>query len=442
MTPSLSRLVLRWAPSVAGMAAFALFAGLWLAGDDGIYDRLLDLWGIVPFRFPFLDTNGSLAAWDCARRGVDIIVSDPCDVLKRPYNYSPFWMSIDWIPLGQVDRVAVGVTLGLAFLVSLAGLPAPESVAEMAVRMACVLSTMVVFAIERANPDLLIFLLVMAALRLLRGALAARVLAYGLIFLAGAVKYYPFVLLSLMARERVRILLPAAAAAAMGLVVFYVIYQAQILEGLPSIASGSPFGDMFGAKNFMVGVFIVVQHVTGSKACAAIMAIFVKLLLVVMILAAALRIWSRSDVPDAIGRLGEDCRLTLVAGSALLLGCFFSGQNVGYRGIFLIFLLPGLFGLGRDEAAGGLTRVARWTAYGIPVLMWTEGLRYWVHGAATGHFGLPSARGQPADFLIWLVRETAWWFLISVCLITAVGFLAGSPVFKLVFKKSLLARGI
>ena len=35
----------------------------------------------------------------------------------------------------------------------------------------------------------------------------------------------------------------------------------------------------------------------------------------------------------------------LIAGAVLITGCFFAGQNIGYRGIFLLPLFPGLFAL-------------------------------------------------------------------------------------------------
>jgi hypothetical protein len=442
LTTALSRLRARFTPSLVGLAAFLMVCVLWLTGEHIAYTGLLFFWGIVPFRFPFIDVNGSLAAWDCARLGVDVIISDPCDVLKRPYNYSPFWMSIHWIPLGQGDRIPAGLTLGIGFLLSLAALPPSKSAAEVNVRILCVLSTMVVFALERANPDLLIFLLVLLALWLLRASLFARLVAYGVIFIAGAIKYYPFVLLSLIGRERIHILIPSVIGAVIGLLVFDHIYDAQIREGLPGIARGLPFGDVFGAANFFQGIVLAAGHATGSKVFAVIAATIARIVLIMGSIMAAFQLWKRSNIPAAIDRLDEDCRLTLMAGVLLLSGCFFSGQNVGYRGIFLFFLLPGLFSLAQDQAAGALTRAARWAAYGIPVLMWAEGLRFWIHSAVTGHFGFPWADDQPVDFVIWLMREISWWLLISLCLTLAAGFFAGLPATGSIIKRFFRRRGI
>jgi len=230
----------------------ALVASLWLLGDHSGYDRLITFWGVRPFLFPFVDVSGSLAAWECARKGMDVIVENPCDVLNRGYAYSPLWMDLAWIPLGQLQRVEAGLALGVAFLISLSALPSPLSRAETGLRSLASISTMAVYAIERANPDLLIFMLVVVALFLLRRSLSARVLVYGIVFLAGAIKYYPFILLALVAKERLRFAISIVLASIVAFVLFWHVYATKILEGLPYIAHGLPFDNMFAATNLTV----------------------------------------------------------------------------------------------------------------------------------------------------------------------------------------------
>jgi hypothetical protein len=429
----------RVAPSLVGLAALILLSGLWASGAESTYYQILTLWGIPPFEFPFVDVDGSLAAWECSRKGVDVILANPCDILERGYNYSPFWMTLDWIPLGRSDRIAVGLSLGIAFLVSLSALPPAHSAVEMVLRLAAVLSTMVVFAIERANPDLLIFILVIVMLVLLRRSVVARGVGYFLAFLAGAIKYYPFVLLGLLVRERFRIGFAIAAASVIGLAFFWFVYAEQITEGLPRIASGVPFGDMFGAKNFPLGFFQVVQHVAASSDIAARVAAMATISLLIIVAGLMIRLWLRSRVADALRRLDESHRLALLAGALLLAGCFFSGQSVGYRGIFLLLVLPGLFALGRDEAAGAIAPAAWLAAIGTPVLMWSEAIRCWIHIATAGEYpppGFLSVLNQPLDFIAWCVREIAWWLLVVFLVTLLAGFIVDRFSFRL-FQRGL-----
>ncbi|TAL02521.1 MAG: hypothetical protein EPO08_06745 [Rhodospirillaceae bacterium] len=437
----------RTAPSLAGLLALAVFAGLWMGGAQTVYTHLLLVWGMIPFQYPFLDLDGALAAWDCSRTGVDVILADPCDVLQRGYNYPPFWMTIDWIPLGRPDRIGVGLALSAAFLLSLSALPRPLSRTETMLRIAAVLSTMIVFAIERANPDLLIFLLVILMLSLLRRSLIARTAGYGIAFLGGAIKYYPFILLSLMARERVRVLIPVILAAVMGLGLFFYHYLAQIREGLPHIASGGPFGDMFGARNFPMGVFLIVRHLLDSSAddklraidstaiVIGIAALIATALLVAVVVRTAITVWRASDIPGAVARLDEPRRYALLAGALLLAGCFIAGQSIGYRGVFFLLILPGLYALGQDEAAGRAAVAARWAAIGVVPLMWAEAIRLWIYTAIAGH--LPPLHGryvmvleQPVGAIVWGVREIAWWLLVALLSLILLGFFVDSPAFR------------
>jgi hypothetical protein len=348
---------------------------------------------------------------------VDVIISNPCDVLARGYNYSPFWMTIDWIPLSQPDRNWLGVTLGVTFLISLAALPPALSLTETALRIGATLSTVVVFAIERANPDIMIFLLVLGALPLLRRSAIAKAWGYCIILVAGAIKYYPFVLLLLVAWERIRLGITIAAACLLALAVFYFLYGAQIHEGLPHIARGIPFGDMFGAENLPFGMLMVFQNQNGLSINP-----FDGMLITLVLIGGTafwvmFRLMRASDIPAALCRVDEARRLALFAGALLLSGCFFAGQSVPYRGIFLFFVIPGLSALARDRDAGAIASASRLALIGIPLLMWSEAIRLWIHLLANGAYPPPGFRTiptliQPWDLLTWLGREVGWWFFI------------------------------
>ena len=61
--------------------------------------------------------------------------------------------------------------------------------------LAATISTMVVFALERANADILLFILALVAVFLAERGSAARLLGYCVALLAALLKYYPIMLL-------------------------------------------------------------------------------------------------------------------------------------------------------------------------------------------------------------------------------------------------------
>jgi predicted membrane protein len=287
-----------------------------------------------------------------------------------------------------------------------------------------------------------LFLLVILMLSLLRRSLVARAFGYCIAFLAGAIKYYPFILLGLMVRERLRVLIPIALTSLIALVLFFQIYAAEILEGLPHIASGSPFGDTFGAKNFPIGMFLVFQQLMGSSDNASRTALLATIALIAAIVWTMSKFWRASDIPAALNRLDEPRSLALLAGCCLISGCFFAGQNIGYRGIFLLLVLPGFFALGHDKATGSAASAARLAAISIVPLMWAEAIRHWIRIATTNHLtpiSVAPGLGQ-IEFWAWCAREVIWWFLVAVLLSILLGFIVECPVFR-VCRRNILARG-
>jgi hypothetical protein len=110
-----SSLAYRFAIPLGLLCLYAIMAGLWLSGAHPLCFGVLRLLGIEPFGFPFLDTHAVLAAAECRRQGIDVYLSNPCDVLRRPHGYSPLWLEIlpGSLGSGATRWVAAALTAGL-----------------------------------------------------------------------------------------------------------------------------------------------------------------------------------------------------------------------------------------------------------------------------------------------------------------------------------------
>ena len=91
----------------------------------------------------------------------------------------------------------------------------------------------------------------------------------------------------------------------------------------------------------------------------------------------------------------------LLVGAALLVSCFVIAQNVSYRAIYFLFVLPALIVSWRGAA---------WVAV---LLMWNSGLRLAINRVAAW-FGISTAPDGMLHFAIWLLRELAWWAVITL----------------------------
>ncbi|MBV9757310.1 MAG: hypothetical protein JO047_09670 [Alphaproteobacteria bacterium] len=423
--------VYRLFPAALALTAFTALAILYLSGHYALYGGVLGGWGVESFRFPFLDASGALAAWDCTRLGIDVIVHDPCDVLDSSYNYSPLWMSLAALPLGRADAGLVGLALDLLFLGSLALLPPARRPFELVLVILATLSSTVAFAIERANADLLIFLLALAFGFLSVRSLPARIAAYGLALAAALIKYYPLALLVLLVRERLAVFVAVVVATVTVLAAFAAGYASEVARGIPMIPGGPYYSGFFGAKNLPFLLGDMIGHLgPPSPVLAAARAAAIATLLGALLLAAAAiaRLLLRSPAVSAARQgLGALEGNLLVIGSALVVGCFFAGQNIVYRGVFLLFVLPGLLGIARNMSDAGLRRLLIGTGAAIVLLLWQEFFRLSLY-ALPARLGLSDRATFTVYALFWLSRELAWWWMIAVLVWVLLDFGTNSAV--------------
>jgi hypothetical protein len=415
--PELPAWLCRFVPAGSAFAIFLAMSWLYRQGHREMYDGILQSWGIEPFQFPFLDISGWLAAWECTRQGIGVVSFDPCDVLYRGYGSSPLWLAAARVPLGVTNTTAVGWVLDLVFIATLGLLPPPQRLVELLLVLAATLSTMVVFALERANADVVLFLLALTAGRLAERGPAVRMIGYGLALLSALLKYYPIMVLIVVFRERIAVFAAVALVTAGGLAVFWALYHVEIVRGSAEIATGPYNSNLFAAKNLPFLIGMLVEKSEAPSRFAAAVGCVVTAGLYGGLAGAALAICRRlsrfAELRAAIAELPGGERVFMVIGSAVIVGCFFAGQSVEYRGIFLLLVIPGLLALSRS-AGRELRGLCLGSAIVIVLLMWGECLRQ----ALDGGFGF------------WLLRELGWWWSISVMLALVADFLRESPVLR------------
>jgi hypothetical protein len=367
---------------VAIAGAVVLLAGLLYAcGYREQYYALAEIWGAAPFRTPFLDLQGLTSAVECHRLGYDVYVQNPCDVFHRPHNYSPLWLWLAVLPITTALDNALGLALVGLFLVALALLPSGRD--WRLITLATISST-TMFAMERANIDLLMFVMAILVARL-------RFIGYAVALLASMLKFYPIVLLVAAVRERAVMCFAIWGAALGAIALWFALDGTEILRAIANIGSNPPFDDnVFGAHNLSFGIAALV----GLSRSGAL-ALEVLLLMVMAGVAIALARRVHIDV------LTEAEAVHLLVGAALLISCFAITQNVSYRAIYFLFVLPALTVSWRGAA---------WVAV---LLMWNSGLRLAINRVAVW-FGISTAPDGALHFAIWLLRELAWWGMITL----------------------------
>jgi hypothetical protein len=266
---------------------------------------------------------------------------------------------------------------------------------------------MVVFAAERANIDLVVFVLIASAGALGAGSFGRRLTAYAVILFAGFLKFYPFAGLVLALRERPRTALGILAISALAIMAFGYGYRNELAEMGRNIPQGRFGADDFGAANLLY-LFPVI-HASSGLWIAALA------LLTVLAGAVALSLSLNAEFARAFAGLKDRDKTLLTLGAAMIVGCFFSGQSISYRGIFLILVVGGMLAMRRGAEDTAVRARLGWLTVIIIALMWDGIYR-------TVVFSLSPSLWGP----LWLIREALWWYLAAALLAVLMTFTAQS----------------
>lgn len=395
-------LALRWGPSLAAAALYGLFVLLFLRMPHS-YAALLGLLDPIPNLYTFTDLTAVLQAGVCWRAGIDVYLPNAC-MHGGVYNYAPMLLRIADLGIGPALRIPLGLVSGGLFLLASTALPPARGAGGMVWRCLALCSGDVIFALNTANLDVLIFVMVVTGLVLLpRARLAA--LGYVLFTLAVALKLYPAILLGLLLRERRRFIgVAVLALVAVGAGYFWA-YGAGTAQAVAILPGGLPFRGVFGAMNVPFGLallaFLPVHTLEPDQAAyfAALShplvpgyILLAQRLLVLAGIVAALRLAPRYGA--GLRALPAAEHLFLLAGAMLISFCFCAAQNLDYRAIFLLLALPGLL---RLRAVAGL----RFLPVAVLLLLWEGLFRH-----------LAGMMGYVAQVLVWGVREYLWWWVV------------------------------
>ena len=389
---------------IPGLAAalLAAFVVLYLS-DRPTYFLVLNAINERPFHTPFLDTRFVTAQVECWQRGIDVYAQNPCDPLGRTQDYSPLWLRMHALGRGDGWTPVFGLATDLLFVGSLFLIPWRRESAVVAVL--AVVSWATVFGLERGNTDLLIFAACVLFAHLRVRSAAARCVGYALVLGVGLLKFYPLTLLVLAVRESARRFAIITGLCGAVLLVFFVVFHAELARIGANMTNGC-FGDMFGARTLPVGLAAMWRALCQAHgwepgpASMLLASGSVFAVLAAGCAAGAVAIARSGALRDMLVQVEPVPRSLLLVGAVLCVGCFFGHQNISYRTVMLLLVVPGLLELTRAAPPGPLRRVFRVTCVLVVLALW---------GAA-----------MVGTLAGWLAVQLAWWWIVGVLMAVAV----------------------
>lgn len=414
--------ILRFVPSIVGLTAFAIMAILYF-DNNTLYMNILKYIGILPWSYPFIDSEFMYVMKNSWQHGINIYQGIPDDVVPgNRMAYSPLWPRLPFLSSDKAVTNPIGVITDVLLIASVSILPPARTWTQAFILSLALVSTMVCFALERNNIDVWIYLAVVFGGLFLARSYPIRLLVYALYCFVGILKYYPMVLLALALVERPIRAAIIFALAGLALAAFAVSFWDEIVPQLAAIPRVWPRGDVVGIVNLPIAAGGPIARLFPSIPQAqSIVQIGLRLLLSLIVSVAAIRLAHRPGFGDAMANLGAGSRNWLVIGCLLMGGCYLAGQSVGYRGVHLLFVLTGLLALTGVTADHTLRRIFSLTTLTIVLLMWMEGVRLWT-GLTLDWLMVPAPLNPLLQFGVFLLREGLWLYLEIIMLAVLFSF--------------------
>jgi len=394
-------------PATSRPPTAAWWHRLWVAGLVAVVwlacFRFPVVWavtGIGEADRPFMDLYGILAASDAAQAGVDPFRPNDFDPYHRPHVYTEWWLEIGRLGWHRADTLWLGAILLAVVLATAVGVAGPRTRREGLGLFFLLVSPALLMAVNRANNDLVVFVVVSLGLLCFRtGRRAAQAAGVLLLAVATVLKYYPLaafvVLLDLRSRRGL--------VASLGLCALVLVLAWPGLEpGLRSAAKFMPQPDWlyaFGAPVFLRDLDV---NTTLGWLLPA-------LLLGIWAVANAFRAMTgtRGEAPS--GEVWAEREF--MCGAAMLTGLFFLGTSYVYKLIFAVWLLPWLWRGPHDAAEARWCRI---TGGLLMAVVWWEGALAVGLNLLTGALSTPVALVLLKGTLI--IGQLLTWALVA-CLL-------------------------
>ncbi|MEP7225610.1 MAG: hypothetical protein ABI783_11720 [Actinomycetota bacterium] len=278
---------------------------------------------------PFVDIRFLTTAWECTRDGLDVFPRNLCDPHGMRFNDHPrIWLAPAFFGLGESSTFALGLVIGSAFLLAVFAAIGNISTRAAFLYAALLCSPSVMLGVERANTDLIVFVIVVSGVLLAgRGTTLTTTAGSALLFFAAVLKLYPAFAWGALLRR------PLRRALVRGVVmsIAFGAYLLATLEDLRAVREhfprrvpfsyGAPvFAEELGSDRFGGQLLVVV---TGCMLAAALIA-FAK----------------RSQPQPWQDRDTSNRPALFLAGAGIYVGSYAATYNFNYRLIFLLLTVP------------------------------------------------------------------------------------------------------
>jgi hypothetical protein len=352
----------------------------------------------------FADLRVVTSGNECYRLGYNVYIKNPCNPFFHlgAFNYPKIWLSFSQLGLNQSHTFPIAIIIIVFFLVTFFLFIGRLNYAEGLIYSAILCSSSVMLAMERANNDLIIFIiLALVIIFLTKRAKIIHYVSYFLLLFASILKIYPIFAFTLLIRESPKKLLRLGCI----LITSFTLYLVSELNNIKLVFQNTPqvtfwsYGSKIifitlikDVKSFLKKIGIDKKYLydlipdlnMGKPLLLKLLAItLVGLLIIIgLLILRNFLSWNRFklQVEYFNNHLDRQFIDSFRVGASIYLGTFLFSNNWAYRLIFLIFVIPQLLNWIRIRGLFGL--LSSFSLICIFLTLWiktfTEGLGFYV----------------------------------------------------------------
>jgi hypothetical protein len=290
----------------------------------------------------FADWSVILNANICQEKGYDVYLSNPCDQWSRKHVYGNILLYIPYISsFPSFYFIYLPLTINLIFLYTVINFFTFQNKIEYLCLFFIVLSAPVILAIERANIDIIIFLLVV-----LISKNKNVLINYLVLILTTISKFYPIcmIIIFLFKNKIKKIVINTVVFL---LIIFLILFFQS--ESLIKIFDNKNQFSGSGIYNFSfkggLDILLNFKIFINNKSYDYIIYLYLTLVLIIPIFITIFlnfkKIINNNSISKLLFENSFENRMYILS-SALILFCYFSFSNFFYREIFFLGLIPWL----------------------------------------------------------------------------------------------------
>ncbi|HJZ12735.1 MAG TPA: glycosyltransferase 87 family protein [Acidobacteriota bacterium] len=344
----------RW---IAMLFLILYFTAIFVSSFYTDYDQFwADTFRVCTSRPRFLDMHHLTSGLECHRLGYDVLRQNPCEPNKLPMTYPRIWLNLAALGIDQSHSDLLGVLCAMLYFLCAFFIAGKLNTIEGIFYGVILCSPSLMLAVETGNIDLIIFILLSAALLLIK---RNRAFSYLIIFFAAVLKYFPISALLVAVKERKRLFWLVGLLIAMFAAYIYFTYdEALLIHSQVQRSTYISFGGFI--------LFRILHHLTHEVTPLLYWRIAFVGTVGAAIVIAYLQAARKRTLAHNVDSI-DGFRMT----AGIFITSFLLWDNWDYRFIFLVFALPQMWKWIRVKDP--LAPITAAALVGIPMTLWLSG---------------------------------------------------------------------